>query len=158
MGVNRLFAKLVQRRLITKYGITIGVDVKIGIGLQIPHPSSITIGEAADYYLGTYEDGREAYLMDEDIEIFQMFSRNGTPEGKEYQCTVKAVNPAKTTDFEYVFYSVTCSQFLGMQQDGEQLYNLRTQHEFFESHPVEKALAKYLDGVVGNENCVSACK
>lgn len=104
----------------------------------------IMVTEAADYYLGIYEDGREAYLMEEEIEIFDMFSRNGTPEGKEIQCTVKAVNPSNTSDFEYVFYNVTCSQFLGMKKNNEQLYTRKTQRTFFESHPVEKALADYV--------------
>ncbi len=104
----------------------------------------ITIGEAADYYLGTYEDGREAYLMDEDIEIFQVYAENGAPIGKEFQCTVKAVNREKESDFEYVFYSVTCTQFLGMQKDGERLYNRKTQREFFATHIVEKTLADYI--------------
>lgn len=100
--------------------------------------------QASDYYLGVYEDGREAYLMEEEIEIFDIFSRNGTPEGKEFQCTVKAVNPSKSSDYEYMFYSVTCSQFLGMTKNDEKLYNRKTQYAYFESHPVEKNLADYI--------------
>lgn len=41
--INRLIAKLIHTRLVTKYGITVHEKTKIGIGLSIPHPSSITI-------------------------------------------------------------------------------------------------------------------
>lgn len=86
--------------------------------------SHSNIAEAADYYLGVYEDGREAYLMEESIEIFQIYTRNGTPEGHEYQCTVKALNPAKTDDFEYVFYSVYYTQLPTLKR-GDKHYNKR---------------------------------
>ena len=36
-----------MRRLIIKYGIFLGYNTKIGLGLKIPHPNGIIIGENA---------------------------------------------------------------------------------------------------------------
>lgn len=46
---DRIRSMLIHSRLITKYGITVPAASEIGIGLTIPHPSSITI---SSYYIG----------------------------------------------------------------------------------------------------------
>ncbi len=40
---GKIFAKLIHAKLTKKYGITIPISGTVGIGLSIPHPSSITI-------------------------------------------------------------------------------------------------------------------
>lgn len=100
--------------------------------------------EASDYYLGVYEDGREAYLMEDDIEVFQMYTRNGTPEGHEYQCTVKAVNPEKPDGYEYVFYSVYWTQMVTIKKNDTHYGKKEMGPIWRGEKPVEKALLDYI--------------
>ena len=59
--------------------------------------TSILIGnqvEAADYYVGIYENGQKAYLMTETIQKWN------TGDSAGFNCRVKAVN--KNNSFSYV--------------------------------------------------------
>lgn len=41
--INKFRAFIIRKRLITKYGVHVYPTIKIGLGLYIPHPSSIII-------------------------------------------------------------------------------------------------------------------
>lgn len=71
---------------------------------------AVTSAEAADYYLGVYEDGREAYLMKETVKWYETH-KNGYLESQGYDCTVKAVRNGAV---EYIYYRY----MYGPQVDG----------------------------------------
>ena len=59
--------------------------------------------EAADYYVGTYKDGNDAYLMTETIRHYAATSRDEAYSGT-YDCKVKAVRGRSVTYIDYHFY------------------------------------------------------
>ena len=97
--------------------------------------------EAADFYLGDYPDGTTAYLMTDSVKESVYDREEG---GERYDCWVKIVNP-KDVDYETTHYTITYFQVLSMTRDGNVLYTLRTQQEFFENHPVERNLVSYIN-------------
>lgn len=68
--------------------------------------------EAKDYYLGVYEDGREAYVIMETVKWYETY-RNGYLDTQGYSCTVKAVYP-NSNRFENIYYKYQ----YGPQTDG----------------------------------------
>lgn len=42
---NSIFKKVIQKKLVIKYGFFIGLNTEIGLGLKIPHPNGIIIGD-----------------------------------------------------------------------------------------------------------------
>ena len=56
--------------------------------------------EAADYYVGTYKDGNDAYLMTETIRHDNTAGRAGI-----WYCTVKAVKENNAFYIDYTFYA-----------------------------------------------------
>ena len=56
--------------------------------------------EAADYYVGTYKDGNDAYLMTETIRHDNTVARAGI-----WYCTVKAVKGNNAFYIDYTFYA-----------------------------------------------------
>ncbi|MBO6293200.1 MAG: hypothetical protein J6N51_13250 [Selenomonas sp.] len=102
---------------------------------------SMNHADAADYYLGEYADGREAYLTSiRDYEV----SRNGYWDHDQYDCSVKAVNK-QSGEYETVSYRVFYGQ-MGpfMEKDGHNLYDRHTRETFLQNHPVENNLLKQI--------------
>ena len=69
---------------------------------QLVVPSQVS---AQDYYLGVYEDGREAYLMTETVKWYEEH-RNGYLAAQGYTCTVKAVSRAghvENISYKYMY-------------------------------------------------------
>ena len=64
--------------------------------------------EAADYYLGVYRNGQEAYLDTSSIRTKNEYV-NGYHEGDTYTCTVKAVW-AGSNSYSTVSYEVYVGQ------------------------------------------------
>ena len=58
--------------------------------------------EAADYYVGTYKDGNDAYLMTETIRHTE--AAPGGAYSGTYDCRVKAVKGSSVTYIDYHFY------------------------------------------------------
>ena len=75
---------------------------------QIVVPSQ---AQAKDYYLGVYEDGREAYLVTETVKWYEEY-RNGYLDAQGYTCTVKAVS--RSGNVEKISYKY----MYGSQVDG----------------------------------------
>lgn len=95
-------------------------------------------GEAYDYYLGSYDNGQVAYLVTDSVRW-----SNYEDGGDIYRCRVKAVDP-DSDRYDVVYYDVIYYQVLTVMKNGQGCYNLRTQQQFFESHPVERNLVEYI--------------
>ena len=96
---------------------------------------------AADYYLGVYPDGREAYLTSiRDYEV----TRNGYWDHDEYDCHVKAVykNSGKYDNVSYKVYYGQMGAF--MEKDGRSIYDRHTRETFLQNNPVENNLLKHV--------------
>ncbi|HQA98602.1 MAG TPA: hypothetical protein PLF62_11715, partial [Clostridia bacterium] len=48
-GTHRFLRNVYRRLLIRRYGIFLGYNVRFGMGLSLPHPSSIIIGEGITF-------------------------------------------------------------------------------------------------------------
>ena len=97
--------------------------------------------DAADYYLGEYPDGREAYLVS--IIDFEV-TRNGYWAYDEYDCRVKAVY--KNSDsYEEISYRVVFG-LMGpfIEKNGRYIYDRNTRENFLHNNPVENNLLKQI--------------
>lgn len=101
--------------------------------------------EAADYYLGTYNNGQEAYLVTESIEEEEIIARNGEWAADKYYCTVKAVTPGVDTwePVEYVVTYWSQTGFSEMEKNGTKVYMLRSRTKYLKENPVERNLVAY---------------
>ena len=63
--------------------------------------------EAADYYLGVYDDGQEAYLMTETLR-FEKYAYEEDGPGR-YYCSVKAVSP-RYQNYDTIYYVIDFGQ------------------------------------------------
>ena len=97
--------------------------------------------EAADFYLGEYPDGTTGYLMTDSLKESIYDRQEG---GERYDCWVKIVTP-NAVDYDTTHYTVIYFQVLTMKRDGENLYTLRTQQNFFNNNPVERNLVEYIN-------------
>ena len=100
--------------------------------------------QAKDYYLGVYEDGREAYLMTETVKWYEE-NRNGYLDAQGYTCKVKAVY--RDTDVEYIDYKYMYGPHTdGLGKNGK-WYGFRDEYlrrvKNMPNHP-EARLMKYL--------------
>ena len=99
--------------------------------------------EAADYYLGVYDDGREAYLMTESI-VFTPDTAYPDDFGK-YDCKVKAVN-VSSQRYSIANYAVTFGMMgpvitkSGRVYDRHEMQRLRQQ-----PNSVEMKLVSYIE-------------
>ncbi len=106
---------------------------------------SATITEAADYYLGVYSNGDTAYLDTDSIQRHDIYT-NGYPDGKEFSCNVKSVNP-RSNNFTYIQYDIYYGQTITITKDGNRVFNtIRGPHDYFDTHPVESTLIKLING------------
>ena len=102
-----------------------------------------SVAEAADYYLGVYDDGREAYLMTETI-TFTPDKAYPDDFGK-YDCKVKAVN-VSSQRYSTIDYAVTYGMMgpiitkSGRTYDRHEMQRLRQQ-----TNSVEKKLLDYIE-------------
>ena len=92
--------------------------------------------EAADYYLGVYHSGQEAYLDTSSIRTTNEYT---------YTCDVKAVW-AGSDSYDVVHYRVYIGQVVTLYKNGEEVY--RTIHakdpKYLDKNPVEHNLVRYL--------------
>lgn len=114
------------------------------VGVIVGQIIATSQAEAADYYLGVYEDGREAYLMTETIKWYEE-QRNGYLEAQGYTCTVKAVS--RSGNVEKISYKYMYGpQVDGLGKNGT-WYGFRDEYlrrvKATPNHP-EARLMKYL--------------
>lgn len=92
--------------------------------------------EAADQYLGVYEDGREAYLVWDTVKYYRDYKGEYiVSEG--YTCTVKAVYPGSNRVNEYINYKYQYGpQTEGLNKNGT-MYSMRQMSELYKktNHP-----------------------
>lgn len=101
--------------------------------------------EAADYYLGTYSDGRVAYLEESSMLIGDSY-RQGCHDGMEFVCSVKAVatntNANDVVKYKVHYWNVGT---YCMIKNGELVD--RTIHSpnpnYLKNNPVENSLSNY---------------
>ena len=106
---------------------------------------SATITEAADYYLGVYSNGDTAYLDTDSMRKHDIYT-NGYPDGKEYTCNVKSVNP-NSNEYTSIQYEIYYGQTITIRKNGDRVFNtIRGPHDYFDNHPVESALIKLING------------
>lgn len=104
---------------------------------------------AADHYIGTNSNGQDVYVMTETIKVSQLYTRNGTPEGTEYDLDAKAVYPGESK-FGKIHYIVYWTQLAGVNKNGRML----TRHELYgdPNYAVERELLNFIhDNYVVNK-------
>ena len=92
--------------------------------------------EAADQYLGVYEDGREAYLDWDTVKYYRDY-KGEYIVGEGYTCTVKAVYPGSDRVNEYINYKYKYGpQTEGLSKNGV-MYYMRQMSELYKktNHP-----------------------
>ena len=99
--------------------------------------------EAADYYLGVYHSGQEAYLDTSSIRTKNEYV-NGYHEGDTYTCTVKAVWRGSNS-YSTVSYEIYVGQTGTLYKNGEKVW--QTIHpkdpNYLKNNPVENNLLSY---------------
>ena len=101
--------------------------------------------EAADYYLGVYHSGQEAYLDTSSIRTKNEYV-NGYHEGDTYTCTVKAVWSGSNS-YDVVHYRVYVGQTVTLYKNGEEVFRtIRAKDpNYLEKNPVEHNLVRYFE-------------
>ncbi len=99
--------------------------------------------EAADYYLGVYHSGQEAYLDTSSIRTTNHYTQ-GYHSGDTYTCIVKAVRPGSSS-YDTVHYEIYCGQTVSLDKNGERVWQtIRAKDlNYLEKNPVENNLVKY---------------
>ena len=98
--------------------------------------------EAADYYLGVYDDGREAYLMTDTLR-FEKYAYEEDGPGR-YYCSVKAVG-SRAQSYDTVYYVIDFGQMGAIITKNGRAY-LRKEMEQVRKQPnsVEMKLIDYV--------------
>ena len=101
--------------------------------------------QAADYYLGIYHNGQEAYLDTSSIRTTNHYTQ-GWHSGDTYTCTVKAVWSGSDS-YDTVNYEVYVSQTVTLYKNGIEVYRtIRAKDpNYLEKNPVENNLVKYFE-------------
>ena len=92
--------------------------------------------EAVDYYVGTYENGEEAYLIIESIAQWNGMNTAG------YNCRVKSVNP-NSNKFTIIYYEITLEPAPLCIKNGIQMRFRGTKEDRYK-FPVESNLTEYM--------------
>ena len=99
--------------------------------------------EAADYYLGVYHNGQEAYLDTSSIRTTNHYTQ-GYHSGDTYTCIVKAIWSG-SDNYDSVRYEVYCGQTVTLLKNGEEVFRtIRAKDpDYLDNNPVENNLVKY---------------
>ena len=101
--------------------------------------------QAADYYLGVYHSGQEAYLDTSSIRTTNHYN-NGYHSGDTYTCDVKAVWSG-SGNYDVVRYEVYVGQTVTLIKNGEKVW--QTIHpkdrNYLKNNPVENNLVRYFE-------------
>ena len=105
--------------------------------------------EAADYYLGVYDDGKEAYLMTETLR-FEKYAYVEDGPGR-YYCSVKAVAP-RAQSYDTVYYVIDFGQMGAIATKNGRPYN-RHEMQSLRQQPnsVEMKLINYIKAYHENQ-------
>ncbi len=101
--------------------------------------------EAADYYLGVYHNGQNAYLDSSSIRVTNHYN-NGYHSGDTYTCTVKAVWSGSNS-YDTVHYEIYVGQTVTLHKNGEKVFQtIRAKDpHYLEKNPVENNLVRYFE-------------
>ena len=101
--------------------------------------------EAADYYMGAYHNGQEAYLDSSSIRTKNEYV-NGYHDGDTHTCIVKAVWPGSNS-YDVVRYEIYVGQTVALYKNGEKVY--QTIHakdpNYLKNNPVENNIVRYFE-------------
>ncbi|MBR1647932.1 MAG: hypothetical protein IJ685_14385 [Selenomonadaceae bacterium] len=101
--------------------------------------------EAADYYLGVYHSGQEAYLDTSSIRTTNEYTQ-GWHSGDTYTCTVRAVWSGSNS-YSTVNYEVYVGQTVTLYKNGEEVFRtIRAKDpKYLDKNPVEYNLVRYFE-------------
>ena len=99
--------------------------------------------EAADYYLGVYHSGQEAYLDISSIRTTNHYTQ-GYHSGDTYTCIVKAVWSGSNS-YDTVHYEIYVGQTGTLYKNGEKVWQTIRPKDpnYLKNNPVENNLMNY---------------